>query len=656
VPEFHGTHDLKIGYVFEREAFDRQTNAVGIVAPMVPDYNRGRNLEKFLNPNLVFHCNPYEEGPCIAPDDARIVALLPLERSLDQGTTGNTIGLYAQNTYKPRPNVSLGLGVRFDRELAHSSGYSFFEPGAERTRFDRLNALAGSESTGSGALLGNGDGIKSFGFLTDPLFAETSAGSSQGTGPLVDTLRLAAIGRLTRHRSGLQFTLNELGSLYPDIFQDGEVNPERLAALGIRVQQPETFSITNNNLAPRLSVSWDPWSDGRTKAFATWGRYYDKLFQTTVVGEQGVERLQRYYVFDRSGINVHQDAEGQVTSGESTHNIGELISKAPPSVTQVDRSLQTPFSDEFTIGFEREIAPEVAFSIRYIDRHFRDQLQDIDVNHEVRVDSISGRLADSLGILNEDPNVPAGGARQRAPDGRPDLFINNPFFNQVLRIGNFNEARYKALEVELLKRLSRRWQMQMSYTYSRAVGAAEDFQARLGNDPSTVESEFGPLDFDQRHVVKLNTTSFLPRDWQLGIVASWSSGLPYSVVSRFFALDNVDYAQFRTRFGFVEDFLDEDGQPDRRFKTVSRNSERNHAVYDFNVRVKKSLVIGRTSAAMFLEVFNVLNSDDLRVFSFAPNQGAAAGTSDVPLVPGALQLDATRRFGRRFQVGFQFSF
>ena len=66
--------------------------------------------------------------------------------------------------------------------------------------------------------------------------------------------------------------------------------------------------------------------------------------------------------------------------------------------------------------------------------------------------------------------------------------------------------------------------MQGSYTYSRANGAAEDFQSRLGNDPSTVESEFGPLDFDQRHVVKLNATTFLPHDWQLGFSASWSSG------------------------------------------------------------------------------------------------------------------------------------
>ncbi|OLC56151.1 MAG: hypothetical protein AUH92_00700 [Acidobacteria bacterium 13_1_40CM_4_69_4] len=61
-------------------------------------------------------------------------------------------------------------------------------------------------------------------------------------------------------------------------------------------------------------------------------------------------------------------------------------------------------------------------------------------------------------------------------DGLPDLYIQNFFFNQILRVGNFNYARYRAIEAELRKRLS----------------------------PSTTEFEFGYRDYDQRHVVKLN--------------------------------------------------------------------------------------------------------------------------------------------------------
>jgi hypothetical protein len=288
-------------------------------------------------------------------------------------------------------------------------------------------------------------------------------------------------------------------------------------------------------------------------------------------------------------------------------------------------------------------------SVRYIDRKFRDQLQDIDINHEQRFDPLTGKPVDVLGGLKVAANevIPT----QRVPDGRPDLYINNIFFNQVLRIGNFNETRYKAIEVELRKRLSRSWQLQGSYTYSRAQGDAEDFQSRLGNDPSTVESEFGYLDFDQRHVVKLNATTFLPGDWQLGATASWSSGLPYSIANRFFAVDNVNYEQFRTVYGFASR---EGGT--LHFEPLQRNTERNDSVYDFNLRVKKGFVLGRTSAAVFLEVYNVLNSDDLRIFTFEPDQGGDSVTGNKTIAADRLQLDAERRFGRRFQVGFQFNF
>jgi hypothetical protein len=294
-----------------------------------------------------------------------------------------------------------------------------------------------------------------------------------------------------------------------------------------------------------------------------------------------------------------------------------------------------------------EIAPELALSVSYISRRYRDQLQDIDVNHTLRFNPETGEPFDLFGQIK----VLIGNTRRPVPDGRPDLFLLNPFFNQVLRVGNSNEARYRAIEVALRKRLSRRWQMQGSYTYSRAVGAAEDFQSRLGNDPSTVESEFGYLDYDQRHVVKVFATTYLPHDWQAGASATWASGLPYSIVSRFFALDNEGYQQFRTRFGTT--VVDPVTGP--RFERAGRNSQRNESTLDLNLNLRKSFVLGRTAAAAFVEIFNVLNTDDLRVFTYEPNKGEFK-PGDGILLASPLQLDAERRFGRRFQIGLQIEF
>jgi hypothetical protein len=193
--------------------------------------------------------------------------------------------------------------------------------------------------------------------------------------------------------------------------------------------------------------------------------------------------------------------------------------------------------------------------------------------------------------------------------------------------------------------------MQTSYTYSRAQGDAEDFQSRLGNDPSTIETEAGYLDFDQRHVIKANGMFTLPADWQVGLAATWSSGLPYSVVSRFFALDNAGYQQFRTRFG--QTVREGDATV---FQDEQRNSHRNAAVFDLNLRTSKNFVIGRNTGAVFLEVFDVLNTDDLRIYTVDPSRSSGFDPSGNSSVAGPLQLDAVRQFGRRFQIGFQFAF
>lgn len=641
VPDFHGKHDIKVGYVLEREEFQRATDVRDIL------------LQRDAIPPM---CVTNDDGSetCWGGQPPTMVALQPTERSLGAAASGRTGGLYVQDTFKPRPNLSFGLGLRFEREQTESSGFTSFDPRIEASSRDRILAFTGVELGGKDLSLGNGDGIESHGLLTDPMFTDANGGNIPKTvGFLTNPLRLAAITRFTRHRSSLGFTLDQTAALFPNIIVDGELDETLLAELGLAFQRPEQILITNNNLAPRLSVSWDPWSNGKTKVFATWGRYFDKLFLSTVIGESTAERVASYYLQDEDGLDPVREQVpgfGVITTGYLTnHEIGPLIARAPPSITQVDRNLATPYSDEMTIGFEREIAPEMSIAVRYIDRRFRDQLQDIDINHEIRLEPETGEPVDRIGILVSGQNdvIP----RIRSLDGRPDLYVNNFFFNEVLRVGNFNEARYKALQFELVKRLSRRWQLIASYTYSRARGDAEDFQSRLGNDPSTVEAEFGPLDFDQRHVIKLNMSTFLPGDWQLGTAATWSSGLPYSVISRFFALDNNNYQQLRTRYGYT---ITDGGT--RKFVRLNRNSERNHAVLDLNLRASKSFVVGKVSAALFLEVFNLLNRDDLYIHSYDPSKVGDTAAGNKAIGATHLQLDAERRFGRRYQVGFQFNF
>ena len=229
------------------------------------------------------------------------------------------------------------------------------------------------------------------------------------------------------------------------------------------------------------------------------------------------------------------------------------------------------------------------------------------------------------------------------PDGLPDLSIHNFFINRLFQLGNYNSQTYRGWELELVRRLSRKWQMESSYTFSKAQGDAESYLSPLGDDPSLTEYEPGYLSYDQRHVVKFNAMAYLPRDWRIGGSAQWSSGLPYSVVFDAFGVDNAGYTQSRVLYGRIE-------KAGRGLVREDRNIHRNHATYVFNARTQKNFVIGKTSASAFFEVYNLLNSDALRVYDvewFVPPS---------PNPVAVQRVNAVRDFGRRFQVGVQLDF
>ena len=55
----------------------------------------------------------------------------------------------------------------------------------------------------------------------------------------------------------------------------------------------------------------------------------------------------------------------------------------PATIRQVDRNLKTPYDDEYTLG-SRELFQETSITVTAIKRNFKNQFQDVDVNHYAR--------------------------------------------------------------------------------------------------------------------------------------------------------------------------------------------------------------------------------------------------------------------------------
>jgi hypothetical protein len=425
-----------------------------------------------------------------------------------------------------------------------------------------------------------------------------------------------------------------------------EFDPAR-AQLGEAVdnyRKAESFNISNNNFAPRFSVSWDPWNNAKTKIFGTWGRYYGETFLLPLLAEQGPDVVLQDWDWLHDGNRDFRRVADRPTNTSAF------------SISQVSRDLRTSFSDEWTLGFERELAAETALSVTYINRRFRDQFQDIDINHEAR-DEGSGCL-----LLDSGKSIPigqpdgkfddCGGGRELllrpdgtprrggwgfflfrdVPDGIADLHIQNLFFNSVYLIGNFNESKYEAVQVEVRRRFYKNWEMEGSYVWSEAIGQAEDYNQGLGDDPTTLDDERGFLGYDQRHLVKLNARTIVPwwGGFRLGSTVQWESGLPYSLLDRRIVRDA------HTGFHGAEyNYLN-----DRTlYETGQRNDQRNESFWTLDVNFQKEFTIGPTTWSTQFEVFNLLNNDRLWIHD---------RINDAVI--------AERRFGRRYQVALKVNF
>ena len=600
-----GNHDLKLGGVFEHEAYDSET----FQRPM------------FTYPTQSLSRQVPGTSPGPTRNNDRTLVRLGIPGNVENTATGDNLGLYLQDTWKPVPNLTLSLGLRFDFESLESYGYTPFVPAEERRQYDALMQVAGLD-------LNSRDHLATAGLCLDPIHS-CSPGEDLGLSVLINQISAAGFGRMTRHPIDVDILSKRLSAL-----TGGSDDLSEALGYAVRARTPEQFSITNSNLAPRLGLSWDPAADGKTMLFGSWGRYYDKLFLRSLVQEQGPDSVLREYTFD---FGVDEE-------GYPTHGIGNAISQSPLSSLLVDRGLSTPYSDEWTAGAQRELAPEVLVSLRYIHRDFHDQLQDIDLNHHFELDPLTGQPIDIMGSVE----CPAGRGCESFPNGMPDLYIENFFFNRVLSLGNYNEQRYRAWEIEFVRRLKRKWQMEASYTYSTARGDAESFLSVLGNDPAMAEYEESYLDYDQRHVIKFNAVAFLPGDWRLGGTILWSSGLPYSYVNHVNDTDDAGYREMRMLFGHL-------GTDGYGFTPERRNIHRNPASYLINTRIMKSFVLGKSAASAFLEVYNLLNADNLRVYS-SEEVPARYLLNGAVRIPPSSRLVSERDFGRRFQVGFQIDF
>jgi hypothetical protein len=292
-----------------------------------------------------------------------------------------------------------------------------------------------------------------------------------------------------------------------------------------------------------------------------------------------------------------------------------------------------PSQRQASIGYERQLGPQLSFAADYMHMWNRDLPLRYNLNPATKL--TTGRTApisrvDFRGIANQ-------------------LGLS-PFRSDVFIVEYIGETQYDGLNLQIEKRFSDYWGGRFSYALGRGRGntngsptATNDFQVL---EERNLELNEGPTNLDRRHTATLSGRVEVP--WIPGLtgaaIARLMSGLPFTIHNT-----NVD----TNRNNVGNDPLPAgtyNGVGSNAF-TVNNKGGRNGAYgpgalqvdlrVGYRVRPRQARTLD-----LYAEIFNVTNE---------PNFANPTGDmrSGAFLVPTAL---AGGGFPRQFQVGARFGF
>lgn len=363
---------------------------------------------------------------------------------------------------------------------------------------------------------------------------------------------------------------------------------------------------------PRLGITWDPNSDGKTVIRATAG-----FFKARTPGLVWANpRTANGVIFANYSAVLVPGANFGVPPFPDLVDTSDFV-LTNPGVSVVDKDFRNPRSWRWSLGAEREVTADVAFgaAFNYANTVHLSRFYDPNVDFSFTT-AADGR------------RVYAGTASPNRPF--PDL-------GQVLTTDSDARSLYRALVLTLNKKYSNRWQMQANWVISDDKSGDDNER-----DPFTIRyadyldlaSEYSLSDRHSRHRLNIFGLWDLPYDVQLSTLVQYRSANPTTGTD-----------------GTGQD-LNNDGQANDRIfvngADVGRNQQfKDNEFFTVDFRVSKifNLAGGKSVEALF-EVFNLTNSDN----------------NIVPQLSGGLLFDfsGTIRSGvgdpRQAQIGVRFRF
>jgi outer membrane receptor protein involved in Fe transport len=322
-----------------------------------------------------------------------------------------------------------------------------------------------------------------------------------------------------------------------------------------QAEQTMKLPITSwHTFEPRIALGIDPFGDGKTGVKVSWSKYATMMWTW-------------FYGLNPNG----QDMTQYLVLGP-----GEFypIYQSQAYLFEVDENLKRPYVQEIFFSIDRTIGKDFVIKLSFVDRKFKNFITISDNNYDP-----------DFYIPYEITNLVTGEPmtiHYRA-EGAPDPF---DYYTNDPRA----KRHYRALIIELTKRISHNFMFRLNYTLSRMTGTTAQDSAMYGsgywNYPDVLLYGEGVLSGDRTHVIKFSGIWFLPYGFVLSSNYSGSSGYPYA---RTFQVPLPPYNSPST------------------FPGEEPGSFRSPFVHYLDVRLSKDINFGSRKLSLFVESYNLLN-------------------------------------------------
>jgi hypothetical protein len=369
--------------------------------------------------------------------------------------------------------------------------------------------------------------------------------------------------------------------------------------LGVRWESQEVKGRTgtafklDNNWAPRLGVIWDVQNNGRSKAYANYGRYFEDIPMDINIRAFGGELVCFCYNFSSDPANWQPDA----TAPRRSSILGS-------SVEPVDPNLKGQHIDEYLAGYDQEIRPNLSVGIKGTYRKLGNVIEDM----------LIGTTGEYL-IAN-----PGSGIGREAG-----------FYEGGNVVTPAAKRTFKGVELHAEKRFSNNTQFFASYLWSRLEGNYDGtFQASTGQLDPNINSAFDYADFivnnhgllssDRTHQVKFNgsyTFSSGPaKGLDIGLATRYASGTPLTANGFSFAYNNWEY-----------------------YLTTRGALGRGPADYEADLHFGYPVQTGVARVTVIADIFNVLNLQRKTSLDTRYNRNLADDVCAGFIVPAGKTID-----------------